>query len=219
MKVLLSLILLISLCAASVAQPHRKTTHTLSPFAAQPGSVALENERANELGYRRYSTPADVACAVRRDELVALKGAVSSRLPRERRFARPEAVSFAVQLQDEFHTATGGTLVIDSAVRDALTQRGIRRTNRVAAAPFGENASSHERGCTLDFSKKMSRGQHRWLVVRLLYYRAIGRILVIEERACFHVAVLPKENVDDYNERTNDWLGDNITMKTLEAVR
>lgn len=164
----------------------------------------MENERANELGYRRYSTPADVACAVQRDELVALKGAVSSRLPRERRFARPEAVSFAVQLQDEFHTATGGTLVIDSAVRDALTQRGIRRTNRGAAAPFGENASSHERGCTLDFSKKMSRGQHRWLVVRLLYYRAIGRILVIEERACFHVAVLPKENVDDYSERTND---------------
>ena len=204
MKVLLNLILLMSLSVPSIASPRRKTMRTLSPFAAQPGSVALENERANELGYRRYSTPADVACAVRRDELVALKGAVSSRLPRERRFARPEAVSFAVQLQDEFHTATGGTLVIDSAVRSAATQSIIRRRNSSAAPAFGSEASGHERGTDIDFSKKMSRGQHRWLVVRLLYYRAIGRILVIEERACFHVAVLPKENVDDYTERTND---------------
>jgi hypothetical protein len=35
----------------------------------------------------------------------------------------------------------------------------------------------------------LSRAEYQWLVMRLLYYRALHRVLVIEERACFHIFV------------------------------
>jgi hypothetical protein len=35
----------------------------------------------------------------------------------------------------------------------------------------------------------MRRGEYHWLLIQLAYYQAIGKIHVIEEKACFHIMV------------------------------
>ena len=37
--------------------------------------------------------------------------------------------------------------------------------------------------------EKQMDAQHAWMIDRLLYYRALGQVLVIEERGCFHIFV------------------------------
>jgi hypothetical protein len=78
---------------------------------------------------------------------------------------------------------------VDSAVRPATVQKKLRRWNRNAAPWDGERASSHERGTTIDISRNLTKTEYRWLVFQLLYYRAVGVVMVIEEKACFHIFV------------------------------
>ena len=120
-------------------------------------------------------------------ELVLITGVkINAKLPKERRFLRPEAQSFLERLNRD----CGSTLTIDSAIRPADVQRRLIRFNKNAAPYDGYRASSHERGTTFDIARKgLSRRQERLLRLRLLYYRAIGIALVIEEKSCYHVFV------------------------------
>jgi hypothetical protein len=158
-------------------------------FRATHDSVRLENERADSMGVPRYLTRADMLAAEADGRLVSLDLTASPKLPNERRYALPATVAFITQLFAEFQMATGDLLTVDSAIRPADVQKKLRRTNRNAAPADGLRASSHERGTTVDVSRKMSSRDQRWLVGRLLYYRATGRILVIQERACLHIFV------------------------------
>ena len=150
--------------------------------------MAEENRRADALGYRRYLDMKDVNIGVAGGELVPITGVkINDKLPKDRRYLRPEALAFANLLDGCFRART---LVIDSAIRPADVQRRLGRFNPNAAPFDGYRASSHERGSTFDISRRsLSVRNYRFLVARLLYYRAIGRILVIEERGCLHVFV------------------------------
>jgi hypothetical protein len=145
------------------------------------------------MGVSRYFTQAEVDEAVYSGRLAALydhaQYKVSPKLPINRRYALPATVNFVLQLSSEFWDEFETPLMVDSAIRPATTQKWLIRRNRNAAPAYGVRASSHERGTTVDFSKKLTQAQYQWLVYRLLYYRAIGRVLVIEERACLHVFV------------------------------
>ena len=156
-------------------------------------SVLLENQAGDEMGAYRYDNERDMEDAIERGELVPIDVspwlAVSKKLPPNRRYARPETVSFISDLSIEFDRNFGHPLVVDSAVRPVTVQKKLLRWNRCAAPATGERASSHERGTTVDISRKMTKAEYRWLVTRLFYYRAIGKIYVIEERACFHIFV------------------------------
>lgn len=162
-------------------------------FRPTHDSVRLENERADIMAAPRYQTQAEVDAAVVSGALAPVQSyttyTVSSKLPPNRRFARPETVGFLESLSVEFYSTFRTPLVVDSAIRPADCQRRLRRINRNAAPYTGDRASSHERGTTIDLSKRLTRQQYRWLVGRLLYERALGRVLVIEERACFHIFV------------------------------
>lgn len=169
-------------------------------FPAKHDSVLIENQHADALGYERFATLRDLHRAVEAGELVPLTTAVDRRLPRDRRYARPQTVLFVENLDREFYEATGGHLVVDSAVRSTDVQQRLRRRNRNAAPAIGASASSHERGTTVDLSRRMSRERYRWLLVRLLYYEGRGQILIIEERGCLHIFVgkeTPDEQRDD----------------------
>lgn len=167
-------------------------------FPATGGSVAAENARAEALGYERFETLREVEDAVAVGHLVPVGVTSDPKLPINRRYLRPDAADFVLELDNAFRLTTGHWLLVDSAVRPVDVQRRLRRVNRNAAPATGERASSHERGTTFDLAKKtfngrdynrMRRGEYRWLLVRLAYYRATGRILVIEERNCVHVFV------------------------------
>ena len=149
--------------------------------------MAEENRRADALGYRRYLDMGDVSIGVAGGELVPITGVkINDKLPKDRRYLRPEALSFLERLNRD----VGSNLTVDSAIRPADVQRRLGRFNPNAAPFDGYRASSHERGSTFDISRRsLSVRNYRFLVARLLYYRAIGRILVIEERGCLHVFV------------------------------
>ena len=90
------------------------------------------------------------------------------------------------------------SLTVDSAIRPADVQRRLIRFNKNAAPYDGYRASSHERGSTFDIARSgLSRRQNRYLITRLLYYRAVGKILVIQERGCYHVFVGEGDYLND----------------------
>jgi hypothetical protein len=162
-------------------------------FPATQDSVLLENQAGDAMGAPRYFTQEQVDEAVYAGKLSALYDhnyyRVSPKLPVERRYALPATVSFVEQLSQEFYAQFRMYLLIDSAIRPANVQRRLIRWNHSAAPWDGPRASSHLRGTTVDFSKHLTKAQYRWLVIKLMYYRAIGRVLVIEEKACLHVFV------------------------------
>lgn len=158
-------------------------------FPATRESVTSENARADALGLKRYTSTAEVAHDARIGILVPVPVKVQGKLPKERRFVLPETAAFLTVLDERFHRETGHRLQVNSAVRPEVVQRRLCRRNKSAAPADGERASSHERGTTVDLSRRMSKRDYRWLVLQLMYYRAIGKILVIEERHCLHVFV------------------------------
>ena len=184
--------LLLSCTQADAARVHRRhRPRETKIFAAKPWSVSLENEVANEMGAYRYFTQSQVNVAVLRGELVSFNSnsaySVSPKLPENRRYALPNTVSFIESLALDFYGTFHQPLMVDSAIRAATTQRGLHL--RSAAPAYGSRASSHERGTTADVSKHLTKAQHAWMIDRLLYYRALGQVLVIEERGCFHIFV------------------------------
>lgn len=158
-------------------------------FPATRESVLNENYRADLLGYPRISSRESLQEAVSSGRLSSVTLSCAKQLPKDRRYLLPEAEAFIEQLNKEFYEATGQQLTVDSAVRPAAVQVKLARWNRNAAPAYGEAASSHERGTTVDISRCISPGAYKWLLWRLFYYRELGRILVIEESACLHIFV------------------------------
>jgi hypothetical protein len=175
-------LLLVLIALSSVSRATSKKV-----FPATHDSVAAENRRADALGMRRYIDMRDVNTGIAGGELVPIEGVrINAKLPKDRHYLRPKAEAFLQRLNRD----CGSTLTVDSAVRPATVQRRLERFNPNAAPFDGYRASSHERGSTFDISRKTMRTrQYRFLLVRLQYYRATGKILVIEERVCLHVFV------------------------------
>lgn len=202
MKVLSMLLMLLLLSTPSASfglrgKNHRKFLKKFFPATAD--SVRLENERADALSLARVDDEQDLLALVQHNVLVPLVGVeVSRRLPQNRRYALPATVEYVRSLNEDYIRVSGHSLVVSSAVRPVTTQRRLRRWNRCAAPAYGNRSSSHERGSTVDISRHFSRQEYLWLVWRLWYDKARGKILVIEERACFHIFVGESDEV--YND-------------------
>lgn len=163
-------------------------THKLFPPSHE--SVHQENIAADSMGVSRIENEPEMNALILQQTLVPLDGlTVDKHLPKNRRFALPKTVDYMRGLDNDFFSAFGRHLVISSAVRPATVQKKLRRRNRNAAPDSGDRASSHERGTTVDICRRFSTRQYRWLAARLMYDRALGRVYVIEERACFHIFV------------------------------
>lgn len=187
-------LLALSLCSPADARAHRRfRPRENKNFAANHDSVRLENEAADVFGAPRFLTLEEVSRAVNAYELVPLYNqesyTICRKLPDNRRYALPSTATFLESFGAEFYAQFHQPLVVDSAVRPATVQKKLSRWNRNAAPAYGDFPSSHERGTTVDLSKHMTKAQYRWMTLRLLYYRAIGRVLVIEERGCWHIFV------------------------------
>ena len=152
---------------------------------------------ADQMNLQRFQNEDEVQDAVRRGVLIALPETlglhVAPSLPLSRRYARPTTVQFLLTLSEAYRLRFGKYLTIDSAVRDADTQRRLRKHNRNAAPVDGETASSHETGATIDIAKRgMTRAQLQWTRAMLSYEVVMNRAIVEEEKhqACFHTMVL-----------------------------
>ena len=164
-------------------------------FPATADSVPAENRRADEAHIKRYETEKDVQRAIREGELLLLPNcspSLKKARPNTGCYARRDTVNFVCTLIEESPRGFREAMQIDSATRSEQIQQAVRRVNKSAAPAYGSAPSSHERGTTVDLAHRgLSHSQQRWLITRLLYYRAIGQILVIEEIACYHVFVIP----------------------------
>jgi Family of unknown function (DUF5715) len=157
-------------------------------------SLLRQNECVDALKLHRITNEEELASLVDDGRLVALPITdavkIAPSLPSNRRYALPQTVVFLLTLAEAYRERFGTALVIDSAVRDAHTQKLLRRRNASAAPAEGDTASSHESGATIDLSIRMSRTQRKWLENMLAYYQAMNVVIVEEERACFHVMVI-----------------------------
>lgn len=162
---------------------------TVKLFPATQDSVPAENRVADAAGLKRYNDRREIIADTERGILVPIP--CSRRVPAYRRVVLRGTRDFYDTLSGDAQSA-GLRLVVDSGVRSRDDQRVLRRRNRNATDVDGERASSHERGTTFDLSRRMTKTQYKWLLWRLAYYKGIGRILVIEERSCIHVFVIPE---------------------------
>ena len=189
------LVLLLGL--SSVAGYAKTSRHSAkhSPFAVlapSRQSLLLQNEMINTMGLERIGDERRLSRLVEQGKLQALPINatlyVSPSLPANRRYVLPMVNSFLVRLASEYYAEFQHPLMVDSAVRPVTVQRWLRRHNASAAPIHGDTASSHEAGCTIDLSRRLTKQQTRWLEWRLAYYMlARQAVLVEEESKCFHI--------------------------------
>ena len=188
-----------ALRAARPAAAHVKYHRKPKPYRAFPPShesLVLQNAEANRLGLERYEDNKALSAAVEREELVPLPLSVSltvdRRLDPKRRYCRPWVAAFLFDLSDAYYREFHTPLLVDSAVRTVKVQRSLLRWNKNAAPAHGELESVHIAGIAVDIARRpLSGNQIRWLELRLLYYHALGLVIVEEElkQPCFHIVV------------------------------
>src|SRR5262249_53667207 len=113
-------------------------------------------------------------------------------IPSERRYVRPWTNDFLNDLGQGFYAEFHKPIQVTSAVRTVQQQRKLRRRNHNAAPEFGETASSHLAGTTVDIAKRgLSKKEHQWVADYLARLKDSEVIEPEEERrqACFHIMV------------------------------
>ena len=170
--------------------------HVYLAFPPTHESLIIQNAEANRLGLERYEDNKALSAAVEREELVPLPLSVSltvdRRLDPKRRYCRPWVAAFLFDLSDAYYREFHTPLLVDSAVRTVKVQRSLLRWNKNAAPAHGELESVHIAGIAVDIARRpLSGNQIRWLELRLLYYHALGLVIVEEElkQPCFHIVV------------------------------
>src|SRR5208282_2788026 len=170
--------------------------HVYLAFPPTHESLIIQNAEANRLGLRRFADDKELAAAKESGDLVPLPTSdrlyVDRRLDPKRWFCRPWVAQFLTDLSEGYYEAFHQPLLIDSAVRTVKVQRSLLRWNKNAAPAHGEIASVHLAGIAVDIARRPLTGvQIRWLETRLLYYHALGLVIVEEElrQPCFHIVV------------------------------
>ena len=194
MRIYLLCALLLMLCSGAEAKKKHSSSSSTSPISPSRESLIRQNLCLDQMGIVRIQSEQEL------DEMVA-QGLlspipitkalrVSPSLPQERRYVSSFVTPFLLSLSEQFYSKFGKPLVIDSAVRPRDVQERLRHTNYAAAPADGETASSHESGLTVDFSKRMTGAQLRWMRSMLIMYQATNVVIAEEERRCFHVEVI-----------------------------
>lgn len=189
-KLTLALFLLLAVNPA-FARRHHPAPVRLFPTA---GSLVLQNEEADRNRLPRVKNDAMLAELVKDGSLspLPLSIALKSTVPGKRAYLRPWATDALASLADDEYTEFHRPLTVSSAVRPVTLQRRLWRSKSCPAARAdGPAASVHPVGIAFDIGKKsLNREQRRWMEWRLFYLAAIGRVIVEEERACFHIVAV-----------------------------
>jgi len=168
-------------------------------------SLVRQNEEIDRLQLDRIEDDAHLEDLILRQELVAIPETsslrVAANLEAGRRYCRPWTLSFLQDLSQAFYAQFKTPIQVNSAVRTVKQQKKLRRTNRNAAPEWGETASSHLAGLTVDISKRgLTRKQRKWLDAYLLELQNLNLIEAAEERRqpVYHIMV--SERYDGYRQ-------------------
>ena len=199
--------LLIVLCFFLFASPcfalhHHRTVHKVKvhkPVSAlfhTAGSLLAQNAEVDRLGLERIKNRSMLQELISDGELVPLPNctAIVSQVPPWRAYTRPGTVEALRSISEDYYAVAHRPIRVDSAVRPLDVQKRLRRWNRSAAPVTGPTASVHPAGIAFDLQRNgLSRAQRTWLEVHLWYLQQLGRVIVEEEKACFHIVVLSSE--------------------------
>lgn len=172
-------------------------------FRPSHDSLLLQNEEIDSLALPRIADDDELELLKTREELVPIAASQTlrfdPRLDPNRRYCRPWARDFVQDLSEAYYREFHEQIQVNSAVRTIKVQHKLRRHNRNAAPEYGEAASSHLAGITLDLQRRgMSKPQIRYVERYLFYLKALGLVEPEEERHqwVFHVMV---------SERYSEW--------------
>jgi hypothetical protein len=172
-------------------------------FRPSHESLLLQNQEVDRLQLPRIQDDAELEGLVASNALVPIVEGetlrIDHRLDPSRRYCRPWTRDFIEDLSAAYYRQFHEQIQVNSAVRTVLVQKKLRRHNRNAAPEYGETASSHLAGLTVDLQRRgMTKPQVRFVERYLFYLHALGLVEPEEERRqwVFHVMV---------SDRYNDW--------------
>jgi Family of unknown function (DUF5715) len=168
----------------------------LPPLRGSRESLLRQNERADQEGLTRVADDQELEAMSARKELVPLPVSAAlhadPRLELNRRYCRPWAARFLVNLANAYYARFRKPLQVNSAVRTVAYQKHLLLINGNAAPAEGDTRSPHLTGEAVDIGKKgLSSGQIGWMRAYLSALQAAGKLDVEEEfeQACFHISV------------------------------
>jgi Family of unknown function (DUF5715) len=126
------------------------------------------------------------------NETDALK--IADNLLDTRRYCRPWTRDFLQDFSQAYYETFHAPLQVNSLVRTADQQAYLRRHNRFAAPAFGDTASTHLAGVSVDLSRRgLTATQYKWIRGYLQPLQVKGMVDPIEERQpVLHIVVFEK---------------------------
>lgn len=165
-------------------------------FRPSHESLLRQNEEIDRMELPRIYNDAELEHLIATGDLVPITESETlrfdPRLDPSRRYCRPWTREFLDDLSQAYYDQFHSQIQVNSAVRTVLVQKKLRRHNRNAAPEYGETASSHLAGITVDIQRRgMTRQQVKWMEQYLMPLREQGLVEPEEERHqwVFHIAV------------------------------
>lgn len=165
-------------------------------FRPSHESLLKQNEEIDRMDLPRIYDDAELQHLVSTGDLVPITEnetlRIDPRLDPSRRYCRPWTMQFVNDLSQAYYEQFHSQIQVNSAVRTVLVQRKLIRHNRNAAPAYGDTASSHLAGITVDIQRRgMTRQQVKWMEQYLTPFHEQGMIEPEEERHqwVFHIAV------------------------------
>src|SRR6267143_2194417 len=208
-SVTLALLITVTVCGQAFAMHRytgRRTRHSSSRhfrylrwnpmFRPSHESLLRQNEEIDRLELPRIADDYELEDLKAREVLVPINQSqylrFDPRLDPARRYCRAWTRDFLGDLSQAYYRRFHEQIQVNSAVRTVLVQRKLRRHNRNAAPEYGETASSHLAGLTVDLQRRgMTKAQVKWMEEYMRPLKELGLIEPEEERRhwCFHIMV------------------------------
>jgi hypothetical protein len=165
-------------------------------FKPSHESLLLQNEEIDRLNLPRIYDDKQLEKLKLSGDLVPILPTEALRIPPSldptRRYCRPWTMDFLEDISTAYYKEFHEQIQVNSAVRTVLVQKKLRRHNRNAAPEFGETASSHLAGLTVDLQRRgMTKAQIAWMEEYLRPLHEARLVEPEEERRqwCFHIMV------------------------------
>lgn len=146
------------------------------------------------------------------NETEALK--IADNLTDTRRYCRPWTRDFLQDFSQAYYDMFHQPLQVNSLVRTADQQAWLRRHNRFAAPAWGDTASTHLAGVSVDLSRRgLTAMQYQWIRGYLQPLQQKGMVDPIEERQpVLHIVVYEK-----YSDKYSKPKGNSEASEATEA--
>ena len=165
-------------------------------FKPSHQSLLLQNEEIDRLNLPRIYDDRQLEKLKASGDLVPIVPNEALRiqpsLDPSRRYCREWTRAFLEDISTAYYKEFHQQIQVNSAVRTVLVQKKLRRHNRNAAPEYGETASSHLAGLTVDLQRRgMSKSQVKWMEEYMRPLKEMGLVEPEEERRqwCFHIMV------------------------------